>query len=433
MVETLNLTNTWIWISCLIIFLIGYYFITKEKKYHLNKAKPALFIGTFMFILIWVYFVVNGLDTSILKAETQKLILEISEIFFFLLVAMTFIEVLIDRRVFSVMRQELVHQWYSYKQLFWLVWFLAFFLSPIADNLTTALIFATVIVTISTKRSFLIPSAVSIVVAANAWGVWSPFWDITTLMVWTSGKSDFTHFISLFPSAFIGWLVTAFLLSFSVWKWKPHLHRKAFKAKFLHGAKRVMALWIWTILTSDLFHQFFGIPAMWWMMFGLALLQLFAYELERSDERHAFSIYDNMKKTQLDTLLFFFWVLSAVGALHFLWFLDYIVVLYSYIWTFAWNVSLGFVSALIDNIPIMSAVLKSSLEAPLRDWLLLTLTLWIWGSLLSFWSVAGVGMMGKLRGVYTFGAHLRFFHIILIGYIVSIMVWHFQFNVLAWY
>jgi Na+/H+ antiporter NhaD/arsenite permease-like protein len=140
-----------------------------------------------------------------------------------------------------------------------------------------------------------------------------------------------------------------------------------------------------------------------------------------------------MKKTQLDTLLFFFWVLSAVWALHFLWFLDYIAVLYSYMWTFAGNVSLGFVSAIIDNIPIMSSVLKSSLEAPLRDWLLLTLTLWIGGSLLSFWSVAGVWMMWKLKGIYTFWAHLRFLPIIFLGYIVSITIWHFQFNVFAWY
>jgi Na+/H+ antiporter NhaD/arsenite permease-like protein len=155
--------------------------------------------------------------------------------------------------------------------------------------------------------------------------------------------------------------------------------------------------------------------------------------LERIDERHAFSIYDNMKKTQLDTLLFFFWVLSAVWALHFLWFLDYIGWLYSYFWAFTWNISLGFLSAIIDNIPIMGAVLKSSIDVPLRDWLLLTLTLWIWGSLLSFWSVAGVWMMGKLKGVYTFWAHLRFFPIILLWYIVSIVVWHFQFNVFAWY
>ena len=331
------------------------------------------------------------------------------------------------------MRQELVHRGYTYKQLFWIVWFLAFFLSPVADNLTTALIFATVIFTISKDRWFLIPSAISIVVAANAWWVWSPFWDITTLMVWTSGKWDFTHFVTLFPSAFIGWLVTAWLLSFYVSKWSPKVDKSRFVAVFLPGAKRVMALWVWTILVSALFHQFFGIPAMWWMMFGLALLQLFAYELERSDERHAFSIYDNMKKTQLDTLLFFFGVLSAVGALHFLWFLEYIWVLYSYIWAFGWNVFLGFLSALIDNIPIMSAVLKSTMEAPLRDWLLLTLTLWIWWSLLSFWSVAGVWMMWKLKWVYTFGAHLRFFPIILVWYIVSITVWHFQFNVFAWY
>ena len=111
----LDLTNTWIGYLVLAIFVVWYYFIAREEKYQINKAKPALFIWTFSFLLIWIYFLINGLDIHLLNYEIEKLIIEISEIFFFLLVAMTFIEVMVDRWVFNVLRKKLVNKWYSYK------------------------------------------------------------------------------------------------------------------------------------------------------------------------------------------------------------------------------------------------------------------------------------------------------------------------------
>ena len=142
------------------------------------------------------------------------MILEIAEIFFFLFVAMIYIETLIYMKVFDSLKYSLVSKGYSYKKLFWLTGFLAFFISPIADNLTTALILSTVLLTIDkTNKAFLVPGAINIVVAANAGGAWSPFGDITTLMVWTSGKGAFVDFLFLFPASIIGYFVTAFLLS----------------------------------------------------------------------------------------------------------------------------------------------------------------------------------------------------------------------------
>lgn len=198
----------------LAIFIIGYYFIATEDKYHLDKAKPALFVGTFMFILIGGFYAFNGLNFQPFENEVAHLILEIAEIFFFLFVAMTFIEALIERGVFDALKSKLIAKGYSYREIFWITGFLAFFISPIADNLTTALILSTVLLTIEKKnKAFLVPSAINVVVAANAGGAWSPFGDITTLMVWTAEKGVFTDFLYLFPASFIGWLVTAYLLS----------------------------------------------------------------------------------------------------------------------------------------------------------------------------------------------------------------------------
>ncbi|MCW8837232.1 MAG: sodium:proton antiporter NhaD, partial [Thiovulaceae bacterium] len=184
-----DLTFTWVGIAALAIFVIGYYFVAMEEHYHIDKAKPALLIGTFMFMLIALYYAINGLDMDLVHVQAQHLILEIAEIFFFLFVAMTYIESMIHMGVFDKLKYNLVSKGYTYRKLFWVTGVLAFFISPIADNLTTALILSTVLITIEReKKEFLVPGAINIVVAANAGGAWSPFGDITTLMAWTAGK-----------------------------------------------------------------------------------------------------------------------------------------------------------------------------------------------------------------------------------------------------
>jgi len=433
-VMDVNLATTWVgWLS-LAVFVVAYYFIATEEKYEVNKAKPALFAGTFMFMLVGIYFALNGMNPDPLHDELEHLILEIAEIFFFLLVAMTYIETLIERGVFDLMKYKLVSKGYSYKKLFWLTGLLAFFISPVADNLTTALILSTVLFTIDKKNmAFLVPGAINIVVAANAGGAWSPFGDITTLMAWTAGKGAFVDFLYLFPASFLGWFITAFLLSMSVPSGEPAFDVTTEKKPVVQdGGMGVVYLGVGTIVIAVLGHQFFHFPAMWGMMFGLALLKLYSVHLEKS-KQHSFDIYVNMQKVENDTLLFFFGILSAVGALHFLGFLEYIHDLYGMIGSTAANVGVGFLSAVVDNVPVMSAILKSSPEMGIDQWMLVTMTAGVGGSLISFGSAAGVGVMGRLRGIYTFGSHMKHAWTILVGYIVSIIIWYVQFEIMGLY
>ncbi len=434
MEETLHLTWTWVGVTSLAIFVIGYFFIAMEEKYEINKAKPALFIGTFMFMLIGIYFALNNMDVEPLHQEMKVLILEIAEIFFFLLVAMTFIETMIERNIFDVLKHKLVSKGYTYKQLFWLTGLLAFFISPVADNLTTALILSTVLFTIDKEnKAFLVPGAVNIVVSANAGGAWSPFGDITTLMAWASGKGEFVDFLALFPASIIGWVITAWLLSKFVPEGKPPFSEQTDKPEELKpGAKVIIWLGIATIATAVLGHQFFHFPAMWGMMFGLSILKLYSFRLKHT-EGESFDVFINMQKVENDTLLFFFGILAAVGALHFLGFLHYIVELYSVIGPTAGNISIGFISAIVDNVPVMSAVLKANPEMGLDQWLLVTLSAGIGGSLISFGSAAGVGVMGRLKGIYTFGSHMKLAWTILVGYLVSMAIWYVQFQILGLY
>ena len=429
-----DLTSSWVGILCLVIFVVGYYMIAAEEKYHMNKAKPALFIGTFMFMLIGFYYAINGMEMDYLHEELGKLILEISEIFFFLFVAMTYIETMIERNVFEVLKYKLISRGYTYKKIYWITGLLAFFISPVADNLTTALILSTVLVTIDrTHKEFLVPGAINIVVAANAGGAWSPFGDITTLMAWTAEKGTVIDFLALFPAAVVGWWLTAFLLSRFVPEGQPHFDiNTTYKAELKPGAKTVIYLGVFTILVAVFTHTFFHFTPAWGMMFGLSLLKVHSYKIKKSCD-DPYNVYINMEKVEHDTLFFFFGILSAVGALHFLGYLEYVVKLYDVIGDIAGNVGVGFVSAVIDNVPVMSAILKANPPMDDAQWMLVTMTAGIGGSLISFGSAAGVGVMGKIRGIYTFGAHMKYGWTVLAGYIVSVAIWYVQFEILGIY
>ena len=432
--HVIDLSASWIGYLNLVIFIVGYYFIAAEEKFHMNKAKPALLIGTLMFMLLGVYFKIYGLDVKPLHSEMEKLILEIAEIFFFLFVAMTYIETLIERKVFDVLKYRLTSRGYSYKKLFWITGSLAFWISPVADNLTTALILSTVLFTIDkTNIKFLVPGAINIVVAANAGGAWSPFGDITTLMAWTAGKGEFVDFLYLFVPSFAGWFLTAWLLSRVVPDGEPHFDASLPKEELKPGAKVVIWLGAFTIFIAVIGHQYFHFPAMWGMMFGLALLKMYSYLHKRKNQHDHFDVYVNMKNVENDTLLFFFGILSAVGALHFMGYLEYVVKLYDIIGPTAGNVGVGFISAIIDNVPVMSAILKADPAMGIDQWLLVTLTAGIGGSLISFGSAAGVGVMGRLKGIYTFNSHMRYAWMVLAGYILSIILWYIQFEILGLY
>ncbi len=433
--ENPDLTMTWAGFATLLIFIIGYYFVAAEEKYGIDKAKPALFIGTFMFILVAIYYVLNDLDMNLVQNEANHLILEIASIFFFLFVAMTYIESLLQMGVFDRLKYNLISKGYTYRKLFWVTGFLAFFISPVADNLTTALILSTVLVTIEkTRKDFLVPGAINIVVAANAGGAWSPFGDITTLMAWTAGKGQFTDFLYLFPSAFLGFFVTAFLLSRFVPNIVPVFDASKEKMpKMAEGAKEVIILGVFTIASAVLSHQVLHLPAMWGMMFGLALLKVYSYGLKRKYGIDHFNIFHSMSKIENNTLMFFFGILAAVGVLYFVGWLGLAAVVYhpdvlGPTWA---NISVGFLSAIVDNVPVMSAILKANPTMEVDQWMLVTMTAGIGGSLISFGSAAGVGVMGKMHGIYTFSSHMKYAWTILVGYVVSIAIWYIQYQMLG--
>jgi Na+/H+ antiporter NhaD/arsenite permease-like protein len=242
-------------------------------------------------------------------------------------------------------------------------------------------------------------------------------------MAWTSGKGSFVDFLFLFPASIIGYLITAVLLSRVVPTDVPkpvvNENGEAEAAPVMAaGSKVVIGLGIFTIFSAVMSHQVLHLPAMWGMMFGLSLLKLYAYGLKKKHGKDHFNIFESMSKIENNTLMFFFGILAAVGALYFIGWLGLAAVVYNPdvlgpTWA---NIGVGFLSAIVDNVPVMSAVLKASPAMGLDQWMLVTLTAGVGGSMISFGSAAGVGVMGKLHGIYTFVCFSQKFYLALNSY-----------------
>jgi Na+/H+ antiporter NhaD/arsenite permease-like protein len=204
------------------------------------------------------------------------------------------------------------------------------------------------------------------------------------------------------------------------------------------GAKRIIVLFLATIATAVSYHNFFHLPPVIGMMTGLAYLQFFGFYLKKTHDvdvadsgEHAdrmdpalpFDIFNKVARAEWDTLLFFYGVVLAVGGLGFIGYLS----LASEIMYTDWgatnaNIMVGVLSAIVDNIPVMFAVLTMMPDMSTGQWLLVTLTAGVGGSMLSIGSAAGVALMGQARGKYTFGGHLRWTPVIALGYAASIWV-----------
>ena len=572
-----------------LIFVAAYALVPLENKIHLRKSKPVLMAAGVIWVLIAVAYIGVG-DTHSAHEAIKASLLEYAELFLFLLAAMTYINAMEERNVFQCLRAWLVSRGFSLRALFWITGLLAFFISPVADNLTTALLMGAVVMAVGgDNKKFVALACINIVVAANAGGAYSPFGDITTLMVWQKGKVAFHEFFDIFPPSAVNWLVPAVVMSLAVDRTPPRKLDESVSMKY--GARGIMALFLLTITTAVCFHNFLHLPPVAGMMLGLGFLGAFSYHIklhegrsERYDyilgargdesmyplativkskkrleqiiddlssavfaidnnhlithwnkamekltgvpaaeaigtnrqwfpfykearpvladlilnympgqevarhyageyrkspfiedaydatrlfdamgekgklisfsamphkdkdgqvigavevfedftERQAaaqhFDVMKNIARAEWDTLLFFYGVILCVGGLSQFGYLAKISAFFYHDMgpTFA-NTMVGILSAIVDNIPVMFAVLSMDPNMSHGQWLLVTLTAGVGGSLLSIGSAAGVALMGTARGTYTFGAHLKWTPVIALGYAASILV-HMWFN-----
>jgi len=272
---------------------------------------------------------------------------------------------------------------------------------------------------------FVALGCVSIVVAANAGGAFSPFGDITTLMVWQKGKVAFWEFFDLFLPSLVNWLVPAAFMHAAVPGGQPEPRTDRVSLK--PGARGVVVLFAATIATAVAFKNFLAMPPALGMMLGLGYLQMWSFMLQRhghrrNDQDMVLDSFAQIQRVEWDTLLFFFGIIFAVGGLGVLGYLALASeLLYSDLGATAANVIIGVLSAIVDNIPLMFAVLTMDPQMSHGQWLLITLACGVGGSILSIGSAAGVALMGQAKGTYTFSFHLRWSWAVAAGYVASIL------------
>jgi len=422
MEHSINLTMHWSGFTALAIFVTSYAFVMAEEFTHLRKSKPVVLAAG----LIWAIIAIAYSGTphyEVVEHEIRHSFLEYAELAFFLLVAMTYINALEERNVFNSLKSWLIKNQFSYRQLFWITGTLSFFLSPLADNLTTALVMCAVVLSVgASSPKFVGIACINIVVAANAGGAFSPFGDITTLMVWQAGQLEFTQFFALVIPSIVNYLIPASIMHFFVSDHKPEIAEKTIHIKY--GGITLIVLGLLTIATAVSFHNFLHLPPVFGMMTGLAYLQLYSFYIKiktRGVEEKTYDFFENVARVEWDTLLFFFGVILAVGGLGFIGYLEYVSkFMYTDLGPTVANTLVGILSAIVDNIPVMFAVLTMDPAMSDSQWLLVTLTAGVGGSMLSIGSAAGVALMGQSKGLYTFFGHLKWTPIIAIGYFASV-------------
>jgi Na+/H+ antiporter NhaD/arsenite permease-like protein len=441
-----SMSTHWIGHLSLAAFALALLAVAFEEFIGLPKSKPMLLSAGIIWGLIgWYAHLYGGAHAA--ETALRHGLLQYFELMLFFMVVMTYINALAERQVFLALRTWVGHRKYSYRRIFWITGIGTFLLSPFLDNLSTALVMGAVILNLEREnRRFVALACIHIVVASNAGGAFSPFGDITTLMVWqqdimsTTGRVDFFSFFNLLLPSLVNYLIPASFMHFAVPDGKLAAPQEQITMR--RGSKRIMILLLLTIATAVFFQWQLYLPAAIGVMTGLSYLQFFGYYLKKTHEpsnttitttespdfsivvesRQPFDVFLRVARSEWDTLLFLCGVILSVGGLGYLGYLTLASELLYVQWgATGANVSIGLASAVLENIPTMSVVLSMNPQMSLGQWLLITLAAGVGGSLLSIGSAAGVALMGHAKDKYTFFNHLRWTPVIALGFAASIL------------
>lgn len=249
-------------------------------------------------------------------------------------------------------------------------------------------------------------------------------------MVWQAGYAEFFDFFALFVPSVVNYLVPAAFMYMAVPDEQPLATNEA-AVQLKPGAIQVCVLFVLTIVTAVSFKQVLHLPPFMGMMAGLGVLMVYGFRLQvlySSGSHNEFDIFDKVRDAEWDTLFFFFGVVFAVGGLGYIGYLELISAgMYDGLGQTPANILVGIISAIVDNIPVMFAVLSMNLDMDLYQWLLVTLTAGTGGSMLSVGSAAGVALMGSSNHKYTFFSHMKWTPVIALGYGASIFA-HYLIN-----
>ncbi len=451
--QQLDLKSHFVGYFAVAITVLAYAIAMTEDLHQLSKAKPMVLGSAIIWLAIFVFYKVEYGIAKNVAVAFQSNLTAYAELFLFITVSMTFLNAMTERGIFDALRIVLANRQYSYRQLFWITGGLAFVLSTVISSLTVGLLMGYIILVIGKGNpKFVGLAGLNAVVAANAGGTMSPLGGISTFFVWQQNMLHFTQFFTLTIPCIVNFLVPAAIMYFSVTKETPAFAKETPILK--RGSKRIIFIFILTFSMTILSNVFLDMPAIAGMMLGLAILQFFAYYLTKSEKVHhflteyeayeeheiqryidsqkGFDVFKCIAGVDWDTLLFFYGAMMIVGALSFLGYLDAMAhYLFTVINPTLANILIGLSSSSIDNGTLMFAVLNMHPNLPVGQWLLLTLTLGVGGSLLAIGSAPALHVLGLMKGNmkegegYTFTLHLRWMPAILLGFFASIVTLYF--------
>lgn len=428
-----ELKGHWVGYSAIAITILAYIVAMTEDVHQMSKAKPMVLGSALIWFAIFIYYhQVHG-NSKMVAAGFESNLMAYVELFLFIMVSMTFLNTMTERGIFDALRIFLVNRQYSYRQLFWITGGIAFLLSTVISSLTVGLLMGYIILAIGEDESeFVGLAGLNAVIAANAGGTMSPLGGISTFFVWQQNMLHFWEFFDLTIPCIVNFVVPAALMHFSVVKKTPFPNDDEVPV-LKRGSKRVIFIFVVTLCVTILADVILEMPPIAGMMFGLALLQFFSYYLIKSEKKgcgpaqKGFDVFKCVAGVDWDTLLFFYGAMMIVGALGFLGYMDGMAqFLFGQISPTIANILIGLSSACIDNGTLMFAVLNMHPDFQKGQWLLLTLTLGVGGSLLAIGSAPGLHVLGLMKGVmkegegYTFTFHLRWMPAVFLGFAASI-------------
>jgi len=382
----------------IVVFFLGYLAIVLEHNIGVNKTASSLITG----ISCWVIVALGSENPSAVLPQLSHHLSGISEILFFLLGAMTIVEVIDShygfRKITSLIRTK------SPIGLMWIISWAAFFLSAILDNLTTAIVMASIVRKMVPDRSWKLYIISMVVIAANAGGAWSPIGDVTTTMLWVGGQIETIPLVSMvFLPSLVSLLVPLLLLSFVLKNEDSDLGQPLEQEKMADGADWVLMAGAGGLLLVPVFKNLTHLPPYLGILLVLGIIWVLTETIHRGKEAHEKSVFTPshaLSKIDTPSILFFLGILLAVAALE-----SAEVLKTAATWLDGFTsdkaiimAAIGIASAIVDNVPLVAASIGMydlnlfPTNSPM--WIELAFAAGTGGSILIIGSAAGVAVMG---------------------------------------
>lgn len=393
-------------ISLAVLALLSIIF---EEVTHLNKTKTTLFFGCISWVVLFMSAGSPGQE-KLIEAELNENLLEIATLWLFLMSTMTFVAYLNAKGMIQILVQKLFPQKVSVRMLMILVALFSLVLSAICDNVTATLVSLGLLTTFKLDKQMRRRMAVLIIFAVNSGGISLITGDVTTLMIFLEGHVQMSELLILFIPAAVSVMLLAVLFSL---KAEGHVSNTPIQRDY-HKVDVVIAIiFFCTIISTMVLNILFGIPPVLTFLTSLSILFLVGH-LFRSNKEEM-QILEYIRQIEFDTLLFFLGILLLVGMLKEIGTLDLLTQVYSMYDPNISNFVTGIGSSILDNVPLTAALLKAEPVLSTPEWLGLTYSVGVGGSLLVIGSASGIIAMSKVKEL-TFVSYLRYVPALLLCY-----------------